>query len=157
MSAHRSRILLAALLASATAGAAPTAKTDGGAAPEAYRGAYTVSFTMNVGASRPPGTIYLCKARAVPPGTGFEGLRLQSLPASSGEAAGAVLSSTWVNCTVEIPFYWIAGGGLATLSYEIDAVSGDGGQTAQMRKEEGIGIPLPAPGGMMRINFNVNF
>lgn len=157
MRAHLPQILLAALLASATAGAAPVGKVNSGAAPVAYQGAYSVTFTMNVGAGLAPGTTFLCKARALPPAPALEDFRLQALPATSGEAAGASLSASTANCTVEIPFYWIAGGGLAVLNYEIDAVNGYGGRAVPVRIEEGIGIPLPAPGGTARLNISVSF
>jgi hypothetical protein len=116
-----------------------------------------VTFTMNLGAGRAAGTTFLCKARAVSPSPALEGFRLQALPAASGEAAGASLSASQANCTVEIPFYWIAGGGLAMLSYEIDAVSGDGGRAVPVRVEKGIGVPFPVPGGTARLNINVSF
>ena len=153
--------LLVALLASTAAGAALAADARGGAAPVAYRGAYSVTFTVNAGVALAPGSTFLCKARVVPNAPALDSMRLQVLPMASSLAAatGSSPSGSWTNCTVELPFYWIGDddGGLALLSYEIDAVSGSGAQAVPVRAAEGISVPYPSPGGTARLNFNLSF
>jgi hypothetical protein len=62
---------------------------------------------------------------------------------------------------VQVPFYWIgdrqagAPAGSAVLSYEIDAVLSPGAQAVPIRIEPGIGVQLPSPGGVARLNFQM--
>jgi hypothetical protein len=167
--ARISQTLLAALLASAAAGAAPAADTRGGAAPVALSGVYSVTFTVNAGSTLAPGAIILCKAKAVPNAPALENLKLEAVPVMSGLATltGSRVTGYWAICTVQIPFSWAANNaqsgaqGGAVLSYEIDvvsgAVSGPGAVAVPVSRQEGIGVAYPAPGGTASLSFNVRF
>jgi hypothetical protein len=122
----------------------------------AYRGAYSVTFTVNVGAAFAPGTSFLCKARAVPNAPALNAYSLQALPAVSSTAT---MTGSWANCTVELPFSWIGDnpGSLALLSYEIDAISAPGAQAVPLRIAEAIGVPYPSPGGSSRLSISLAF
>jgi hypothetical protein len=156
--------LLAALLASAAAGAAPIAETHGGAAPLAFNGLYLVTFTVNAGAALAPGSTILCKAKAAPSTGPLDEFQWKATPVASGiatvnrsRATGA--TGSWANCTVEVPFYWAASEtqGGAVLSYEIDLVSGAGDSAEPLRRQEAVSLPYPAPGGSARLSFDVSF
>lgn len=157
--------LLAALLASAAAGAAPATETRGGAAPVAFSGVYSLTFAVNAGSTLSPGATILCKAKAVPNAGGLESFRFRSVPVVSSLAtgAGSGAAGAWANCTVQIPFYWAANDaqGGAVLSYEIDLVngigSGPGASAVPVRRQGEVGVAYPAPGGSASLRFNVRF
>jgi hypothetical protein len=159
------QIFLAALLASAVAGAAPAGEIRGGAAPAAFSGVYEVTFTVNATSVLAPGTAILCKAKDVPNAPALEDFRWGAVPVASALATvtGSAETGYWANCTVRIPFYWTAENaqGSAVLSYEIDlvdrVVSGPGAEAVTLRRQERIGVAYPAPGGTASLNLKVSF
>jgi len=151
--------LLAALLMSAAAGAAPAMVSGAGAAPVAQRGAYTVTFAINTGSSLPPGATLLCKAHAVPNAPQLENLQLPASPVASNQSLlnQTAPTGSWANCTVEVPFYWVAGTaqGGALLSYEVALVDAQG--AVILGRQDGIALALPAPGTTASLSVNVHF
>jgi hypothetical protein len=161
--ARISQSLLVALLASASAGAAPPAQIRGGAASAALSGIYSIAFSVNVGSALPPGSTILCNAKAVPNVGGFENFALRAVPVASGQArlvsSGTVgAPGSWANCTVQVPFSWVASDtrGAAVLSYEIDAVN-ESGTAVTIGKKGGIRLGYPVSGGTTSLNFSVRF
>jgi hypothetical protein len=131
----------------------------------ALSGVYSVTFTVNAGSTLAPGATILCKAKAVPNAPPLENLKLEAVPVMSGLATltGSGVNGPSAICTVQIPFTWAAGNaqsgaqGGAVLSYEIDVVSGGGAVAVPVRRQEGIGVAYPAPGGTASLSFNVRF
>jgi hypothetical protein len=157
-----SQTLLAALLASAVAGAAPAVGISGRAAPAALNGVYSVTFNLQIRSTLPAGTTIICRARIAPnpDGFGLGNSQLAAIPAETFSGLASVNGST-ATCATEIPFSWTmanAPGGVV-LSYEIDAVGN--AMTAPMllksSTRQGIGAALPAPGGSANLSFNLLF
>ena len=157
-----SQTLLAALLASAVAGAAPAVGIRGRAAPVALNGVYWVTFNLQMLSTLPAGTTITCRARIAPTADGLDlgNMQLAAKPTESS-AALATVNGPRAICAAEIPFSWtmasLAGG--VVLSYEIDAVGNarSGPILLKTRVGQGISAAFPAEGGSANLNFNLSF
>jgi len=155
-----SQTLLAALLASAVAGAAPAAETRGGAAPVVFSGLYSITFNLSIAAPLPAGTTITCRAR-IAPNPARPGLGNPQLAATPTGTGLATVTGSTTNCAAEIPFVWTAESarGGVVLSYEIEALGSAGAAPFVVRSSarQGIGAPLPAAGGSASLRFNLAF
>ncbi len=126
-----------------------------GAPPAPVHGVYLVDFDVHLGAALPAGALVTCKVRILPdaPAPGQS-----QLPPSQTVTGVASVSGSTAHCAVELPFAWAAAGAqrAATLSYEIDARTPAGPQSA-VRTTVGQGVDLPQlpPGGAARMNFTL--
>jgi len=157
-----SQTLLAALLASAVAGAAPAVGISGRAAPVALNGVYSVTFNLQIRSTLPAGTTIICRARIAlnPDGLDFGNSQPASIPTETATGLASVNGPT-ATCATEIPFSWTMASsqGGVVLSYEIDAV-GNARSAPMLFKSstrQGIGAALPAPGGSANLSFNLLF
>jgi hypothetical protein len=157
-----SQTLLAALLASAVAGAAPAAGISGRAAPAALNGVYSVTFNLQILTPLPAETTITCRTRIAPNPNGLELNSSQLVSILVETATGlAVVNGSTATCATEIPFSWTltsALGGIV-LSYEIDAVSNarSGPVLLKSSVRQGIGAAFPVSSGSANLVVNLTF
>jgi hypothetical protein len=114
-------------------------------------GEYLLTFDLSGVTALPAGTTLNCKARVIPNGPGGGASHVE--PASGRSGMGQAKSK----CSVEVPYSWMADVQKgASLSYEIEAVSGSGTRV-WAAAQQGIGVGFAPVGAILQVNFAWHF
>jgi hypothetical protein len=135
-----------ALAATASAGPLDDPHTSG--PPAMASGVYSVSFHLNSATSVPTGATLTCKAKVVP-----------SVPGAPARNVQPVVGiGTPGGCALEVPYAWSANQAqaVASLDYEIDAVSNDGA-VVRSTGPRAVRVAAPPAGGTAQVNLSVPF
>ena len=104
-----SRILALLLLVSAAFIGANAANQNSGAAQPAAKGAYTVTFHVNMPTTVPDGATISCKASIAPQPTVFEHFTRRHTATAQSTTGFANVANNSATCTVAAPFAFNAG------------------------------------------------
>jgi hypothetical protein len=152
-----SRILALLLLVSAAFIGANAANQNSGAAQPAAKGAYTVTFHVNMPTTVPDGATISCKASIAPQPTVFEHFTRRHTATAQSTTGFANVANNSATCTVAAPFAFKVADPLAgaAISYEIEAYTSTGPVFA--RRQQGIPVAYPQPGSTSSLPLDVNF
>lgn len=152
-------VIVALVLTSAAALAAPVAQRKGGST--SVSGVYSVTFNLTIASTLPANSTIVCKAQIAPNlQQNFFSSQAQAVPVEAAWSVATVSGST-ATCAIEIPFSWTLSGSstTATLAYEIDALNAGSTLPSVVRvsSQTGLAAAYPASGGSSSLSFNVTF